>query len=165
MTTHAGDTGRRKYDSPVRRRRAAETRERILGILLRPEVKHIAIANPEHAPYGRAALSALERLGIKDKVKSKLVWGENVSQAAQFAQSGNAQAALISLSLALSPPMKSAGDYWELPADTYPEIEQVAGIVSASRHKQAAQAFLEFIQSGEGAATLKRYGFAVPTQK
>jgi molybdate transport system substrate-binding protein len=143
----------------------AATREHIAAILLRPEVKRIAIANPEHAPYGRAALTALERLGIRDKVKSKLVLGENVSQAAQFAQSGNAQAALISLSLALSPPMKRAGDYWKLPADTYPEIEQVAGIVAASRHKQAAQAFIEFVRSGEGAAILKRYGFAVPTQK
>lgn len=142
-----------------------ETRERIAEILLRPEVKRIAIANPEHAPYGRAAMSALERLGIKEKVKGKLVLGENVSQAGQFAQSGNAQVALISLSLALSPPMKDAGDYWELPADSYPEIEQVAGIVAASKHKQAAQAFLEFMQSGQGAAILKRYGFAVPTQK
>jgi molybdate transport system substrate-binding protein len=141
------------------------TRERIAQLLLRPEVKRIAIANPEHAPYGRAAMSALQQLGVEDKVKGKLVLGENVSQAVQFAQSGNAQTALISLSLALSPPMKSAGDYWELPADSYPEIEQVAGIIAASRHKEAARAFLEFVQSGEGAAILKRYGFAVPTQK
>ncbi len=151
MTAFAGD--------------GAPTRERISGVLLRPEVKRIAIANPEHAPYGRAAMAALDRLGIKDQVKSKLVMGENVGQAAQFAQSGNAQAALISLSLAMSPPMKSAGDYWELPADTYPEITQVAGTVAASRHKQAAQAFLEFVRSGAGAAILKQYGFAVPIQK
>ena len=140
------------------------TGDRIAAILLRPEVKRIAIANPEHAPYGRAAMAALAGLGIKDKVESKLVLGENVSQAAQFAESGNAQAALISLSLAMSPAMRNAGESLEIPADTYPLIKQVAGIVSASKNKQAGQDFLDFVRSAAGSAILKQYGFAT-TQK
>lgn len=140
------------------------TAEQLRNLLLRADVKRIALANPEHAPYGRAAMAALERLGIKDKVASKLVLGENVSQAAQFVQSGNAQVGLISLSLALSPAMKQAGSSWEVPADAYPEMQQVAGIVAASKKKQAAQSFLAFVVSPEGKAVLKGYGFGVPAQ-
>ncbi len=136
-----------------------------MDLLLQPSVRKIAIANPEHAPYGRAAMAALEHYGLKDKVAAKLVLGENISQAAQFAQSGNAQAGLIALSLAASPAMKNAGKYWQLPSDAYPEMQQVAGIVSASRHKQTAQAFLDFVRSPEGAAVLRQYGFDSPAQK
>ncbi len=88
--------------------------------------------------------------------------GENISQAAQFVQSGNAQAGLIAESLALSPPMKSAGRFWELPADSYPEIKQAAGILTSSKHKQTAQAFLDFVTSPEGARILQQYGFGIP---
>ena len=137
----------------------------ITHILLSPEVKRIAIANPQHAPYGRAAMAALEHLEVKQKVASKLVFGENVSQAAQFVQSGNAQAGLISLSLAMSPAMKDAGRYWELPADTYPEMLQGVAVLSSSRHKRAAQAFIDYIGSAEGAAVLEQYGFRVPSRK
>ena len=124
----------------------------------------ISIANPQHAPYGRAAMAALEHYGLKDKVASKLVYGENVSQAAQFVQSGNAQAGLIALSLAKSPAMASAGKYWELPPDSYPELRQGAGVVSASQQKKAAQAFLDYVLSPEGAAILRKYGFGMPGQ-
>lgn len=133
--------------------------------LLQPSVQKIAIANPDHTPYGRAAAAALEHFGLKALVSSKLVLGENVSQAAQFVQSGNAQAGMIPLSLAMSPAMKSSGRYWELPADSYPEIQQVVGILTSSEHKQAAQAFLDFITSPEGATILQRYGFALPASK
>lgn len=136
-----------------------------MDMLLQTSVKHIAIANPQHAPYGRAAIAVLEHYRLKDKLVSKLVFGENISQAAQFVQSGNAQAGLIALSLALSPAMKDAGKYWELPSDSYPELRQAAGIVSSSKHKQAAQAFLSYITSPEGAAVLEQYGFAVPSGK
>ena len=136
-----------------------------MDLLLQASVQKIAIANPEHAPYGRAAMAGLEHFGLKDKVAGKLVLGESVSQAAQFVQSGNAQAALIPLSLASSPAMKDTGKYWKLPDGSYPEIQQVAGIVSSSRHKQAARAFLDFVGSAQGTAVLQKYGFTIPTQK
>ena len=136
-----------------------------MTLLSQSSVKKIAIANPEHAPYGRAAMAALEHYGMKDKIADKLVLGENISQAAQFVASGNAQAGLIALSLAASPVMKHSGTYWELPANAYPEIQQVAGIVSSSQHKPTAQAFLAFIRSPESAAVLERYGFGGPSEK
>ena len=142
-----------------------DARQEITHILLLPEVKRIAIANPEHAPYGRAAMAALENFGVKQKVAGKLVFGENVSQAAQFVQSGNAQAGLIPLSLAMSPAMKDAGRYWEVPADAYPEMQQGVAVLSSSRHKRAAQAFIDYISSAEGAAVLEQYGFRVPSRK
>lgn len=133
-----------------------------MDVLLQDSVKKIAIANPEHAPYGRAAVAALEHFQLKGLVNDKLVLGENVSQAAQFVQSGNAQAGLIAESLALSPAMKSAGRFWELPSDSYPEIQQTAGVVVTSRHKRTAQAFLEYVTSSEGAKILEQYGFGLP---
>jgi|SRR5208283_5430301 len=133
-----------------------------MDVLTQSSVTRIAIANPQHAPYGRAAMSALEHYGLKDSVAGKLVFGENISQAAQFVHSGNAQAGLLALSLAKSPAMESAGIYWELPADSYPELKQAVAIVSASRQKKAAQAFLDFVLSPEGAATLQKYGLAPP---
>jgi molybdate transport system substrate-binding protein len=136
-----------------------------MDLLLHSSVKKIAIANPDHAPYGRAAMAALEHFALKDKVAGKLVLGENVSQAAQFVQSGNAQAALIPLSLAASPPMADTGEYWKLPAGSYPELQQVVGIVSTSKHKAAAQAFIDFVCSPKGMDVLRQYGFAVPAQK
>ncbi len=142
-----------------------DARHEITHILLLPEVKRIAIANPQHAPYGRAAMAALENLGVKQKVAGKLVFGENVSQAAQFVQSGNAQAGLIPLSLAMSPSMKDAGKYWEVPADAYPEMQQGVAVLSSPRHKRAAQAFIDYISSSEGAAVLEQYGFRVPSRK
>ena len=99
------------------------------------------------------------------RFEEKLVFGENISQAAQFVQSGNAQAGLIALSLAMSPAMKGAGRYWQLPSDSYPALRQTAGIVSASKHRQSAQAFLDYVTSPEGAAVLEQYGFAVPPGK
>jgi molybdate transport system substrate-binding protein len=127
-----------------------------------PKVRRVAIANPQHAPYGRAAVAALDHFGLKDQVASKLVMGENISQAAQFVHSGNAQAGLIALSLALAPAMKEAGRYWELPTDAYPELSQVAVVISASKHKPAAEAFVKYVTSPEGRAILQQYGFRAP---
>ena len=135
-----------------------------MELLNQPGVTRIAIANPQHAPYGRAAIAAFEHYGLKDKLAGKLVFGENVSQAAQFVQSGNAQAGLIAMSLAKSPSMESAGKFWVLPSDSYPELKQAAVIVSASQHKKAAQAFLDFVLSPEGAATLRKYGLTPPAE-
>jgi molybdate transport system substrate-binding protein len=135
-----------------------------MNLLTEPSVSKISIANPQHAPYGRAAMAALDHYGLKDKVAGKLVFGENVSHAAQFVQSGNAQAGLIALSLANSPAMISSGKYWEVPAESYPEMRQVAGVVAASQQKRAAQAFLDYVLSAEGAATLRKFGLGTPAK-
>ena len=126
--------------------------------LLDARVQKIAIANPEHAPYGRAAVAALEKATIYDGVKAKLVYGENISQAAQFVQSGNAQAGIIALSLASSPPMKG-GKSWQIPAEMHPAIEQGAIVLKNAKNKDAARAFLEFVKGKEGRAILEKYGF------
>ena len=133
------------------------------GILLsiQPPDQKIAIANPDHAPYGRAAVLALERAGLYSQLKSKLVLGENVSQAAQFVQSGSAQAGLIALSLALSPAMAS-GKRWDLPADQQPELEQAVVLIASSPNKKAAGDFLAFLKTPQARAIFERYGFLLP---
>lgn len=132
--------------------------------LLDAHIQKIAIANPSLAPYGRAAVAALRKAGIYEQVKGKLVYGENISQAAQFVQSGNAQAGIIAHSLALSPGMKG-GKVWEIPADTYPPIEQGAVVLKSAKNKAAALAFLNFVKSAAGRAILEKYGFASPASK
>jgi molybdate transport system substrate-binding protein len=129
--------------------------------LLDASVHKIAIANPEHAPYGRAAVAALQKAGIYEQVKLKLVYGENISQAAQFVQSGNAQAGIIARSLVASPGM-SEGKTWEIPAEMHPSIEQAAILVNGAKNKIAARAFLNFVKSAAGREILVKYGFAVP---
>jgi molybdate transport system substrate-binding protein len=126
--------------------------------LLDSSVQKIAIANPDHAPYGRAAVAALQKAGIYEQVKGKLVYGENISQAAQFAQSGNAQAGIVAMSLAVSPGMKE-GKRWEIPADMHPPIEQAAIILKNAANKNGARALLEFVKSEAGRLTLSKYGF------
>ena len=134
-------------------------------VLLDPRVEKIAVANPEHAPYGKAAVAALRSAGIYEQVKSKIVYGENIYQTAQLVQSGNAQAGLVALSLAMSPGMKD-GKRWEVPADAYPPIEQGAVVLRSAKDKSAARAFLDFVRSAAGRETLQRYGFsfAVPAK-
>jgi molybdate transport system substrate-binding protein len=131
------------------------------NLLLDAGVQKIAIANPDHAPYGRAAVAALQKAGIYEQVKSKLVYGENISQAAQFVQSGNAQAGIVALSLAVSQGMKD-GKRWEIPADMHPAIEQGAIILRTANDKAQARGFLQFVKSADGRATLEKFGFTVP---
>ena len=131
--------------------------------LLDGSVQRVALANPEHAPYGRAAVAALRTAGIYEQLLPKLVYGENVAQAAQFVQSGNAQAGLLPLSLALSPAM-NGGKWWDVPANTYPAIEQGAVVLKRAKNKAAAQRFLHFVQSEAGRRTLGRRGFALPAE-
>lgn len=133
--------------------------------LLDPAVKKIAIANPEHAPYGRAAQAALRHFGIYDQVSSRLVLGENVSQAAQFVESGNAQTGLIALSHALAPAMKSKGRYWTVPLDAYPTLNQAAVVPSHSKQKEAARKFIEYLRSPEAASIFAGYGFTLSEEK
>jgi molybdate transport system substrate-binding protein len=135
-----------------------------LGIaaLLDPSVRKVAIANPRHAPYGRAAEAALKKLGIYDKIKGKIVQGENVAQAAWFVESGAADAGVIALSLALSPALRQKGRHWEVPLDAYPRLEQGGVILSWARDRQAAETLRAFVSGPQGKAVLKRYGFFLP---
>jgi molybdate transport system substrate-binding protein len=133
-----------------------------LAALLDPSVKKIAIANPKHAPYGRAAVAALVKLGVYDQVKDKLVLGENIAQTAQFVQSGAADVGIVALSLALAPAMKDAGRYWEIPLDDYPLLEQGGVILSSCSDKDATGQLCNFITSAAGQAILNKYGFSTP---
>ncbi len=132
--------------------------------LLDPSVKKISIANPATAPYGRAAAAALRHFGIYDQVSSRLVLGEDVSQAAQFVESGNAQAGLIALSHALAPAMKDKGRYWTVPLDAYPTLNQAAVVLSRSKHPDAARRFLDFLRSPEATSLLNSFGFSLPAE-
>jgi molybdate transport system substrate-binding protein len=136
--------------------------QRGLDVLLSERVRHIAVANPEHAPYGRAAVAALRKAGLYDKVRAKLVLGENVSQAAQFVQSGNADAGLIPLSLARAPAASAVGHFVAVPSSLYPPIEQAAVVVRASRNKNAARAFLAFLDQPTTRTLLANAGFGPP---
>ena len=136
--------------------------ERGLETLLDPRIRKIAIANPKHAPYGRAAVAAMEHVQVYDRIKDKLVLGENIAQAGQFVESGAADVGIIALSLALAPPMQAAGHYWEIPADAHPPIEQGAVMLTGGKNSEGAKAFLSFIQGAEGQTMMKRYGFVIP---
>jgi molybdate transport system substrate-binding protein len=132
--------------------------------LLSGSMQKIAIANPEHAPYGRAAIAAMQKAEIYDQVKARLVYGDNISQAAQFVQSGNAQVGIVALSLAISPAMQD-GKRWEIPADMYPPIEQAAIVLKNGRNKVAARSFLDFVKTEAARATLAKYGFSSPLEQ
>ena len=132
--------------------------------LLDRRVEKIAIANPEHAPYGRAAVAALQKAGIYEAIKAKLVFGENISQAAQFVQSGTAQAGITAMSLAVSPAMRD-GKRWEIPAEMHPALEQGAVLLKNAKDKKTAWTFLEFAKSDAGRATLAKYGFEIPVEQ
>ncbi|HEX3772247.1 MAG TPA: molybdate ABC transporter substrate-binding protein, partial [Polyangiaceae bacterium] len=126
-----------------------------------PRFAKIAIANPEHAPYGRAAKQALEHAGIWEQVSSRIVYGENVQQTLQFAQSGNADAAIVAMSLVAVLPTTDGGARWTpIPEDMHARIEQV--IVACSHGAAGADAgrrFVAFVGSEAGRAVLRRYGF------
>lgn len=146
-----------------------------LQALLDARVVKIAIANPAHAPYGRAAEQALRHTTatataltnadastLWDKVQSKLVMGENISQTAQFVDTGNAQVGLIALSLALSPAMKSRGRYIEIPQSSYSELVQGLCVLTTAPAKAEAMDFFQYLQTPAPKAILKRYGFTIP---
>jgi molybdate transport system substrate-binding protein len=136
-----------------------------IDVLLDPSVKKIAIGNPQHAPYGRAAAATLKHYGLYEKVSDRLVLGENIAQAAQFVESGNAQVGFVALAHVAAPAMQGKGKYWIVPSDAYPPLDQGVVLISHSAHQQDAAAFLEYVKSPEAAAVLKRYGFSLPEQK
>jgi molybdate transport system substrate-binding protein len=104
----------------------------------------------------------MKSLGVYDEVKAKLVFGENVAQAAQFAQSGSVEVGIIALSLAMAPALQREGTYWEVPLQAYPRMDQGGVIMKSARYPDAARSLRDFVLSGFGRATLKRYGFSLP---
>ena len=133
-----------------------------LKALLDPTIKKIAVANPQHAPYGQAAVAAMQKEGVYDKVSDKLVLGENISQTATFVVSGAADTGIVALSLALSPNMKDHGRYVVIPASDYPPIQQACVVLKSSKSKDVARQFLAFLKTAAVSDLLKGYGFDVP---
>lgn len=129
-----------------------------------PKTKKVAIANPRHAPYGRAALESMKHFLVYEKVKNKLVMGENISQTAQFADSGSAQAAILSLSLVLGGKMRTPGTFWKIPEQSHQPIAQGFLILKNGKNPQTATTFAKFILGSKGRNILKRHGYKVPVK-
>jgi molybdate transport system substrate-binding protein len=129
-----------------------------LDLLRNPALKRLAIANPERAPYGRAAVAALHSLKLYDTLKPRLVTAENIAQAAQFVDTANGDAGLISLTSALTPRLSADGSYFVVPRDLYPPIEQGVVIVSHTKERAAAHKLLDFLLSPAVQAELARSG-------
>jgi len=136
-----------------------------MQVLLDPSVKKISIANPQHAPYGRAALEALKHAELYDRLASHIVMGENISQAAQFVESGNTQAGFVALAHAAAPSIQGKGKYWIVPADYYSPLAQGVVIISRSSHKKEAEQFLQYFKTKPVSDTLQKYGFTLPAAK
>jgi molybdate transport system substrate-binding protein len=130
-----------------------------MQVLTDPSIKKISIANPVTAPYGRAAVAALKSANLYDAVSSRLVMGENISQAAQYVQTGAADIGLLAISLAMSPTMSKEGHFAVVPAGSYPTMRQAVVIVAKSPHKTEAARFLEYVKQPQSIAILERYGF------
>jgi molybdate transport system substrate-binding protein len=129
-----------------------------LDLLRNPALKRLAVANPDRAPYGRAAVAALTSLKLYDELKPRIVTAENISQTAQFVDTGNADAGLISLTSALTPRLASSGSYFVIPRDLYPPIAQGVVIISKTSQRAAAHKFLDYLLSSEVQAQLAKSG-------
>jgi molybdate transport system substrate-binding protein len=126
--------------------------------LRRPEVKRIAIANPEHAPYGRAAQEALQAAGVWGALKPRLVYGENIRHALQFIETGAVDAGIVALSVADTPAVR----YVSIDPALHAPLNQIAAVVKRSARPELALAFLQFVNGPEGRPIMKRYGFLLP---
>lgn len=146
----------------VRNESALDVEQLGIQTLLDPSVRKIAIANPRHAPYGRAAEGALKSLGVYEQVQDRLVLGENIAQTAQFVESGAADVGIIALSLALAPAMRDKGRCWQIPLDAYPPLEQGGVILTWVKDREATETLRTFVVGDEGRAILRRYGFLLP---
>lgn len=129
------------------------------GLSVLSDARRISIANPEHAPYGRAAVSAMETAGVYDALADRLVLGENVAQAAEFVLTGNADAGIVALSMVLSDPLRDVGTWWEIPVDTFPTIDQGGALITDSA---GARALRDILTGPQGRDILARYGFTLP---
>jgi molybdate transport system substrate-binding protein len=126
--------------------------------LTRPEVKRIAIANPDHAPYGMAAKQALERAGIWESVQPKLVYGENIRQTLQYAETGNVEVAIVALSLSL----RSDGQWFLIPEDLHKPLDQELAVIKGTKNERAAREFAQFVMGSQGRSIMSKYGFTLP---
>jgi molybdate transport system substrate-binding protein len=133
-----------------------------LASLLDPAITRVAIANPKHAPYGKRAEEALRAAGLWEKVEPKLVYGENIAHTVQFVQTGNAQAGIIALSLALNPELASKGGYWLIPDDLHEPLEQGYIITQRGADKALAERFAAYMASAPARAIMSAYGFVLP---
>ena len=138
--------------------RQASVEATSLEDLLDPAIGPIAIANPEHAPYGQAAREALQSAGVWEAVQDRLVLGENVSQALQFVQTGDAPAGIVALSIAGVPEVTGT----LLPAELHEPINQALAVIKGTPREAAARAFIEFVNSPAGREIMKQYGFLLP---
>lgn len=133
-----------------------------LASLTEPGITRIAIANPRHAPYGLRAEEALRATGVWDRVEPKLVYGENISQTAQFVQTGSAEVGIIALSLALSPELAARGGYWLIPDDLHEPLEQGFIITKRGGGNALAARFAAYMGGAAARAIMTRYGFVLP---
>jgi molybdate transport system substrate-binding protein len=129
-------------------------------VLKKGDYARIAIANPKLAPYGAAAVAAMKRLGVYDTVAPKLVQGENIAQAFQFVQTGNAQLGFVALAQVMALKESERGSWWTLPAGLHPPIRQDAVLLKAGADKPAARAFLEFLKGREARRVIESLGYA-----
>ena len=146
----------------VRNESPIDVSARGLDAVTDASVEKVSIANPEHAPYGRAAVAALRHAGLYDQLEGRLVLGENVSQAAQFIESGAAQIGIIAYSLALAPTIASEGRYSLIPAEFHPSIEQGVVVLDRATDPAATTAVLDYVLGTKGREILERFGFVVP---
>lgn len=128
--------------------------------LLRPEVRRVAIANPAHAPYGKAAQEALETAGLWERLRSKLVYGENIRQALQFVQTGNAEAGIVALSVANVPEIT----YTLIDRNLHKPLNQGAAVITRSPRPELGLAFIQFVNGPQGRPIMRRYGFLLPDE-
>lgn len=136
----------------------------LAAVVRDPRVKKFAIANPAHAPYGRAARQTLDRLSLVSAAAPKLVLGENIAQTAQFVQTGNADAGLVALSLLLSPTRREPGRWQEIPATLHDPLEQAAVLTTRGAANPAAARYLAFLRSPAARKIFERYGFVLPAR-
>jgi len=140
----------------------SDARPLTLTDLPRPENRRIAIANPKHAPYGMRAVEALKAARVWDAVESRLVYGENIAQTAQFVQTGNADIGIIALSLALAPAFAGAGSYTLIPADLHQPLRQGFVILKHGEGKALSRDFATFFGTADVRQIMSRYGFSLP---
>jgi molybdate transport system substrate-binding protein len=131
-----------------------------LDDLARPEVKRIALANPDHAPYGLAAREALQSIGIWETVKPKCVFGENVRQTLQYAETGNVDVAIVALSLS----MQSKGRWVLIAEELHKPLDQALTVIKGTKHESEARKFAGFINSEQGRPVMRKYGFILPSE-
>ena len=144
------------------RRSSIDVEKLGMEALRQPLVRKVAIANPAHAPYGRAAVAAMKNLGVYDKLKDRLVYGDSVMQAFQFVESSAADIGIVSYSLALAPQLRDKGRLWQVPLDAYPRQDQGGVILSWAQDRAAADALRNFMLNDDGRTILQRHGFEMP---